>query len=105
MRMLEAGEVSDRLGAAAALAVRLVADRHTIILVTDGMTPHEVRAIGFEHFASSRLQQAVDRAMELAAARIRAQAVVERGRPSLTVLQEAPDMLPVIGSGECNRIG
>lgn len=105
LRMLEAGEVSDRLGAAAALAVRLVADRHTIILVTDGMTPHEVRAIGCEHFASSRLQQAVDRAMELAAARIRAQAVVERGRPSLTVLREAPDMLPVIGSGECNRIG
>lgn len=109
LRMLEAGEISDRLGAAAALAVRLVADRHTIILVTDGMMPSEVRAIGFEHFAGCRLQQAVDRAMELAAARIRAQAQararVEGGRPSLTVLREAPDMLPVIGSGECNCIG
>lgn len=90
LSMLEAGEIDDQLGAAGALAVRLVADRARIIVVTDGMTQSEVGAMGFEHFDSSRLQQAVDRALELAAMRTDC--------PSVTVLREAPDMLPIISS-------
>lgn len=90
LRMLEAGEINDQLGAAAALAVRLVADRARIIVVTDGMAQSEVAAMGFEYFDSSHLQEAVDRALELAAMRTRC--------PSVTVLREAPDTLPIIRS-------
>lgn len=90
LHMLEADEIRDRLGAAAALAVRLVADRAQIIVVTDGLSRSEVEGMGFEYFGSAQLQQAVDRAIELGAMRV--------NRPTITVLREAPDILPVIGT-------
>ena len=88
LSMLEAGAIGDELGAAAALAVRLVADRARIIIVTDGLSKAEVEAMGFEHFGSPHLQDAVNRGIELAAA--------GAARPSVAVLREAPDMLPII---------
>ncbi|MGB4337129.1 MAG: nickel-dependent lactate racemase [Bacillota bacterium] len=89
LKMLEDGRVSDRLGAAAALAVRLVADRASIILVTDGLTDDDTQVMGFERFDSGRLQQAFDRALEIARA-------TGAQRPAATVLSEAPDTLPII---------
>lgn len=88
LRMLETGAIEDKLGAAAALAVRLVANRARIIIVTDGLSKEAVEAMGFEHFSSLYLQEAVNRAIELASASV--------GYPSVVVLREAPDMLPIV---------
>ncbi len=109
LRALDAGLVADRMGAAAALAVRLVADRARIIVVTDGLTENEVRNMGFEHFGSGQLQAAVDRAIEIAAAEAAGGASRGEGPglplPTVTVLREAPDTLPVIENVGCGCCG
>ncbi len=89
IRRLDADEIEDRLGAAAALAVRLVARRARIAVVTDGLTRGEVEAMGFAHYPACRMQEAVDEEIRLLKGKGRA--------PSVTVMAEAPDMLPVIG--------
>lgn len=99
LAMLNAGGVKDELSAAAALAVRLVAARAHIVLVTDGLTGEEARMMGFEHFYSRHMQQAIYRAIEIASAGASA------GRPSVTVLPEAPDTLPIIQNRRCQHCG
>lgn len=113
--MLDAGMVVDKLAAAAALAVRLVADRAKIIVVTDGLTEDEVRRMGFEHFGSGELQSAVERAVDIAAGGCagRDGAGCDAGcsaggatsLPTVTVLREAPDTLPVIENEGCGCCG
>ncbi|HPI00881.1 MAG TPA: nickel-dependent lactate racemase [Bacillota bacterium] len=89
IRMLDAKEVEDQLGAAAALAMRLVARRARVAIVTDGLSRSEVEAMGFAYYPAGRLQEAVDAEIGLLRA---------KGKdPSVTVMAEAPDMFPVIG--------
>lgn len=85
MRRLGNGAINDRLSAAGALAVRLVAQRSRIVLVTDGLSDAEVSAMGFRRYPVSQLQQAIDDAT----------AVYGHGCKML-VMKEAPDILPVV---------
>ncbi len=88
LNMLDEGLIEDRLGAAAALAVRLVAERARIVVITDGLAGDEVRAMGFTHYPVAKLQEAIEAEAALLAS---------GGRiPEVTVLAEAPDMLPLI---------
>lgn len=92
MSSLESGLIGDRLGAAAALAVRLVARRARIVVVTDGLRREEVEKMGFEYYPRLELQRAVDNVV----ARYRGGAGCEACKT--IVLTEAPDVLPVIQS-------
>lgn len=84
LRRLENGLIRDRLSAAGALAVRLVAQRSRIVLVTDGLSDAEVGAMGFKRYPVSRLQQAID------------DAALDYGPGcKMLVMKEAPDILPV----------
>ena len=97
LKMLEDGRVSDRLGAAAALAVRLVADRASIILVTDGLTDDDTQVMGFERFDSGR------------AAGLRPSPGDRQGhwcpKTGGDRAQQAPDTLPIIDVIEDGRCG
>lgn len=89
MKRLGRGEISDRLSAAGALAVRLVAQRARIVLVTDGLSDQEVSAMGFVRYRVAELQKAVDDVLASYAGR----------RCTVTVLREAPDILPLLSEG------
>lgn len=84
LRRLESGRVHDRLSAAGALAVRLVARGRHVIVVTDGLTDAEVAEMGFVRYPVARLQDAVDDALR------------RYSGARLMALKEAPDILPVV---------
>jgi nickel-dependent lactate racemase len=89
LRRLEAGLVSDRLSAAAALAVRLAARGRRIVLVTDGLAADQVAAMGFVHYPVERLQAAID------------QEIQSYRQPEMLVLKQAPDLLPLVPDDAC----
>lgn len=81
--MLAAGEVRDRIGAAAALAVALVRERAEIWLVTEHISAEDAERMKVKRFET--VQQAVDAALR------------QRGeQATLTVLHEATELLPVL---------
>jgi nickel-dependent lactate racemase len=77
------GRIHDRIGAAAALAVAVVRRRATVLLVADGVTDAEAERAGLPKFATAQL------ALESALASSPA------ARPSVTVLREGAEALPV----------
>lgn len=84
--LLERGQVEDRLSAAAALAVKMVLERASLILVSDGLTADDARKIGAPLFAPDALQDAVDVALGR-----------HRSGATVTVLREGADILPRLG--------
>jgi nickel-dependent lactate racemase len=81
---LARGEVRDRIGAAAALAVAVVRRRAQILLVADGVSEEEAARAGLRKFAT--LQLAFDAAL----------AAAPDGRPDVAVLREGAEALPVL---------
>ncbi len=83
--MINRGEVKDRIGAAAALAVVLVKARAEIWLVTTNITPDEAARMGSRRFES--VQAALDAALQ-----------VKGDMAQVTVLHEATEILPILPS-------
>ena len=80
--IVDTGGVSDPVGAANAVAWSRIRERADIVLVSDGITPDECRALGFGSFDS------LDDALEDALARLGSAA-------SVTVMTHAPETLPI----------
>lgn len=86
--MLARGDIEDRVGAAAALAVALVRERAAIYLVTD--TIDDALAAQMDVARFDDIQTAVDAA-------IAAQRAAHGSEPRVTVLHEATELLPLRG--------
>jgi lactate racemase len=82
-RMIAAGEVHDRVGAAAALAVALVLGRAQLWLVTDHVGEAEARRMNVRRFAG--LQAALDAALQ-----------THGPDAKVTILHEATEILPIV---------
>ena len=81
--MVSAGELSDEVGAALAIAWAQVREREEVWIVSDGICPEDAEKLGFCHFAS--IQEALNAAL------------AQKGSGArVTVLTHAPDMLPRI---------
>lgn len=90
--LLERRKVKDGLSAAAALAVKMVLERASLILVSDGLTTEDARKIGSPLFTPDALQDAVDTALS------------RYGRgATVTVLREGADILPRCGYSVTGR--
>ncbi len=90
-RMIAAGSVRDRIGAAAALAVALVFARSRLLLVSEHISEQEVAQMGARRFAT--VQDALDAAL------------AEHGPAArVAVLHEATELLPLI-EGEATPAG
>lgn len=83
--MISRGEVKDRIGAAAALAVALVKAHATVWLVTHNITPDEAAHMGGRRFET--VQAALEAGLET------------KGQTAkVTVLHEATEILPLLSS-------
>jgi nickel-dependent lactate racemase len=80
------GRIHDRIGAAAALAVAVVRRRAKVFVVADGVTEAEAARAGMPKFASAQL------ALESAIA------ASTESSPSVTVLREGAEALPVLAA-------
>ena len=81
--MVSGGRLQDEVGAALAIAWAQVKEREAVWIVSDGIRAYEASRLGFRHFNS--VQEAIDAAL------------AQRGAAArVTVLTEAPDMLPRI---------
>jgi nickel-dependent lactate racemase len=78
--------LDDEVAAALAIAWAQVKERATVYIVCDGICPEEAGQLGFQYFES--VQAALDSAFRR-----------KGGNARITVLTHAPDMLPVITSG------
>jgi len=76
-----AGRIGDKTAAALAIAWAQVRQREEVWIVSDGMNPGEASRLGFRHFPTVR--EALDAALAQKGAGAR-----------VTVLTQAPDMLP-----------
>ena len=86
-RKVEAKELHDEVAAALAIAWAQVKERETVFLVSEGISPEDSRKLGFVHF--STVQAALDAAL------------AKHGDAArVTVLTQAPDMLPIIKTTE-----
>jgi nickel-dependent lactate racemase len=83
--MINRGEVKDRIGAAAALAVALVKARAAIWLVTTNISADEVAHMGSRRFET--MQAALDTALQ-----------VKGDMAQVTILHEATEILPILPS-------
>jgi len=81
---LARGDVADRIGAAAALAVAVVRRRAEILLVADGVGEEDAARAGLRKLPT--LQAAVDEAL----------AACDGDRPTVAVLREGAEALPVL---------
>jgi len=81
--MLTQGQIQDRIGAAAALAVALVKARASIFLVTSNITDEDAAQMESRRF--DNIQHAFDTAMK-----------VKNGSAQVTVLHEATEILPIL---------
>jgi len=81
--MLTQGQIQDRIGAAAALAVALVKARASIFLVTSNITDEDAAQMDTRRF--DNIQHAFDTAMK-----------VKNGSAQVTVLHEATEILPIL---------
>ena len=81
--MLTQGQIQDRIGAAAALAVALVKARASIFLVTSNITDEDAAQMESRRF--NNIQHAFDTAMK-----------VKNGSAQVTVLHEATEILPIL---------
>jgi nickel-dependent lactate racemase len=81
------GEVRDRIGGAAALAVAVVRRKARLFLVADGVSDAEARRAALPKFAS--LQHALARALTVAPS---------SAKPTLAVLREGAEALPVLST-------
>lgn len=81
--MVSQKRLPDEVGAALAIAWAQVKEREDIWIVSDGISAGEAAKLGFRHFAA--LQEAIDAALAQKGADAR-----------VTVLTQAPDMLPRI---------
>jgi nickel-dependent lactate racemase len=82
-RMIDNGDVKDRIGAAAALAVALVMGRALVWLVTSNIAADQIRRMKCTPFDT--VQDAVDAALE-----------IKGDKAQVTVLHEATEILPVV---------
>jgi lactate racemase len=82
--LLERGEVHDRIGAAAALAVAVVRRRAQLFLVAHGVSEADAARAGLRKFPT--LQAALEQALDESDAE----------RPEVTVLREGAEALPVL---------
>ena len=83
LQRYERDELPDRVGASLAVAWARVREHARIILVSDGITPSEAAALGFESMPD----------LETALANTRGGTT---SRPSVGVLTHAPDTLPLV---------
>jgi len=81
--MVSAKQLHDEVGAALAIAWAQVKQREEIWIVSDGICADEASKLGFRHFTA--VQNALDAALAQKGAGAR-----------VTVLTQAPDMLPRI---------
>ena len=86
LSMVENGRISDTVSGALALAWAKVREHAPVSLVSGGITGEEARALGFTPYPS--VEEAI------------AEALGDLGNnATVTVLTQAPDMLPVMGRG------
>jgi len=85
-RMVDAGQIEDRVGAGLALAWIQVKERTRVSIVSDGIAPEVTRTMGFTPFASA--QEALEEALQRHGPEAR-----------VAVIPYAPECLPLPASG------
>jgi len=83
--LVDSGQVRDGVAGALALAWARVRSHASVYLVSDGISDHEARALGFEPFAA--VEEALNAAMK-----------VDGTDARVTVLTHAPEMLPLVST-------
>jgi len=87
-RKLRQGEVKDQIGGSFAIAWGLIKKRAKVIMVSDGILPHDASRLGFDY--ADTVNSALNKAF------------MRHGRNAkITVLTHAPDMVPVVTDSKC----